>query len=228
MYIKDILKDVENIFYEDYDKFTKDELDKLNEDFANKLYIAIDNLCLDFKNTFNMKLPNADYYTLELNYDTTNYFSILNIQNTKHPSLNLLITISKRNSDMPYEKFPNISMFLCCDDKDTIKEFRRLYSNYKRTIQLLINKINVPIFLGSLNLSSKTNQKLDFMLLNDFHEESLNLSCKFYSFNQDKEILFTFYTFIILMDCCYHYIDKRKDLDRIINYYFKLKKMKYV
>lgn len=110
------------------------------------------------------------------------------------------------------------------------KAFRELYLNYPRLIQLLLKeskfKINIdPPFSKKRTYGIK---ELQTFLISDYSDEyiydcNITLEYSFSEVRDYREVISATSILMILYDCIYHYLSKRKDYDRILKQYTSFK-----
>ncbi|WP_427340879.1 hypothetical protein [Caloranaerobacter sp. DY30410] len=115
--------------------------------------------------------------------------------------------------------------------------FKEFYLNYRRMIELLIQKIDLHFSFCSFddndntfssgNLSYKNSldliKSMDKVFLNSNEIKNFCMQSFFNENSSYESVLLAFKILIALLDSSYHYYTKRKDKDRILKHYNILK-----
>jgi hypothetical protein len=105
------------------------------------------------------------------------------------------------------------------------KEFIQFYKNYRRTIELLLNKLELAFFtsccFNNLDKYRGTSiiNKIDLYISNKKDEEaSFSLKKSFNKNAGHHKITEVFNNLLIIYHCCFGYCKKNKEIDRILNF----------
>lgn len=131
---------------------------------------------------------------------------------------------------------PNKTVFPCLYIHFSIwgaeerEAFGKFLKNYYRIIELLLNELNVDFFtscvferLDKLKTKNSFKRLSTYYQANDDEENTFSFERIFTYGESYDDIIKLFLVFAALYDSCLAYLNKRKDIDKIINYYQKVK-----
>lgn len=120
-----------------------------------------------------------------------------------------------------------ISIKLEISGHEAYEAFKKMHTNYRRLVELLLNKIdaefctNVVIDSIEKYRGKDIIRKIDLYYAEDDEECYFWFECNFFQDTEDKVIIRSFLILCILYDACFHYITKRKDYDRLLSLFAK-------
>lgn len=124
---------------------------------------------------------------------------------------------------------PSLSINLVIEGAIEIDGFRLLYSNYRRIIEMLINREKIYLlyefsyYEPEIFFGKQIFKHLDaFFLLNDYKDKNLSFSCSFQVGVLDDKVLNSFVVLSALYDSCINYLTTPKRYDKLLHYFNKI------
>ncbi len=245
MLFYDILDDVNELFPSYDTPLKENEWNKIVDYFAPYLKITIDELIAIAKATclneaFQHSKGSLHYFNdkgiviccyritpFDVNIKDEESVCHKDKEDTNHNGLHIMIDLLTshhvRNRLIPC----GISMKLEISGYEAREAFKKMYTNYRRIIELLLNKID-PEFCTHVVIDGiEKYRKKDMLKKIDLYYSEEDTECCFWfeqNFFQDTEdevIIRSFLVLTILYDACFRYITKRKDYDRILSHFIK-------
>lgn len=146
--------------------------------------------------------------------------------------LEICFKVIKGFSGEDKTQFPKLYMHFTIWGEEERKAFGELLKNYYRVIELLLNEIDLEFFTAYFfarieNLKKKTtfNQLDAYYQKNDDEESTFSLGRTFTYGETYDEIIRIFLIFTALYESCLSYLYKKKDPDKILGYFQKLKRL---
>lgn len=107
--------------------------------------------------------------------------------------------------------------------------FKSLFYNYKRVVGLLLKKVDLEFSTSCVSekldkyRGKKIDKKFDLYFLGSDREHSFSLEAEFFFGFSYGKMVETFFILAAIYDSCLHYLTKRRNFDKILEYYLELK-----
>ncbi|MDQ1355010.1 MAG: hypothetical protein QG657_5319, partial [Acidobacteriota bacterium] len=107
--------------------------------------------------------------------------------------------------------------------------FKQLFYDHRRIVELLLKKIKIQfstscVFTKLENYRGKDLRKiLELYFSEEDVENKIDLYCEYRHGESPESLIEAFPVFFAIFDSVYHYSKPRKDFDKIIDYYLKLR-----
>lgn len=146
--------------------------------------------------------------------------------------LRISLVLKRENYGLPFAPSLNIDLIFDEYNCPSASAFKEMYLNYRRIIHLLLNHVNNIKFnyesdYSSIKIKENLNvyNTLDKVLFNSdlIKLYSLRFSKSFFYEFDDIEFINTFEILLMFLDSTANYMTKRKQKDKILNYYLNLK-----
>lgn len=148
----------------------------------------------------------------------------LSTHNGLHIMADLFTSHYMKNQPIPC----GISIKLEISGYEAREAFKKMYTNYRRIVELLLNKIDTEfcthVVIDSIEKyrGKDIMKKLDLYYAEEDMECCFWFECDFFQDTEDEVIIRSFLVLSILYDACLRYITKRKDYDRLLGHFIKM------
>jgi len=246
MLFYDILDDV-NEFYPSYDTPLKEgRWSEIVDNFAPYLKITIDELISIAKATyvseaFQHSKGSLHYFNhkgiviccyrispFDIYIEDTESYYHKNKDLSTHNGLYIMADLFTSHYVKKQPIPCGISLKLEISGYEARQAFKKMYANYRRLVELLLNKIDAdfctPVVIDSIEKyrGKDIMKKLDLYYAEDDAECCFWFECDLFQDTDDEVIVHSFLILSILYDACFRYITKKKDYDRLLSHFIKI------